>query len=141
MEEEPFSKEAWLDRAQFALEIGDDGVRIASLVSAVDADPVDVELVNKVALQLCRYVNSHITELPKTRRGVYVASVRSHMQRIAHKLNSDGLSRLAWLFLLEGTITKAREYANKGCAIDATNHHCLRILERLDGQTDGELED
>ncbi|MEK7678228.1 MAG: hypothetical protein AAB676_20555, partial [Verrucomicrobiota bacterium] len=141
VEEEPFSKDAWLERAQFALESGDDGVRIASLVSAVDADPRDVELVNEVAFRLCRYVNSHIAEIPKARRGVYVASVRSHMQRIAHKLDATGLSRLAWLFLLEENVTKAREYANKGCTIDPTNGHCLKILERLDEQPGGAFED
>jgi hypothetical protein len=114
---------------------------IASLVSAVDADPADVELVKEVAFQLCRYVNSHIVEIPKARRGVYLASVRSHMQRIAHKPDAFGLSRLAWLFLLEENVIKAREYANKGCAIDPTHRHCLKILERLDGQTGGAFED
>ena len=141
VEEEPFSKGAWRDRAKFAEQIGDEGVQIASLVSAVDADPSDVELVKEVAFQLCRYVNSHITEIPKARRGVYIASVRAHMQRIAYKLDAVGLSRLAWLFLLEENVAKAREYANKGCAIDTTNRHCLKLLERLDGQTGGAFEE
>jgi hypothetical protein len=65
----------------------------------------------------------------------------AHMQRIAHKLDAFGLSRLAWLFLLEENVAKAREYANKGCAIDTTNRHCLKILERLDGQTGGAIEE
>jgi hypothetical protein len=137
VEEDPSSKDAWLARAEFAKEISDEGVRMASLVSAVDADPHDVELVREVAFQLCRYVNSHIYEIPKARRGVYLASVRSHMQRVSSKLDATGLSRLAWLFLLEDNVTKAREYANKGCAIDLTNSHCLKILERLDGQSNG----
>ena len=137
VEEEPFSKYAWLNRATFAEQGGDEGVQIASLVSAVDADPNDVELVREVAFQLCRYVNTHIAEITKARRGVYLASVRSHMQRLAPKLDATGLSRLAWLFLLEDNVTTAREYANKGCAIDPTNSHCLKILERLDGQLGG----
>ncbi len=107
----------------------------------MDADPRDVELVREVAYQLCRYVNSLINEIPKARRGVYVASVRSHMQNVASKLDATGLSRLAWLFLLEDNVSKAREYANKGCAIDTTNRHCLKILERLDGQIDGAFEE
>lgn len=141
VEEEPLSKDAWLDRASFAKETGDDGVRIASLVSAVDADPRDVELVREVAYQLCQYVNSHIHEIPKARRGVYLASVRAHMERVASKLDATGLSRLAWLFLLENNVIKAREYANKGCVTDPTNNHCIRILERLDGQFEGSLEE
>jgi hypothetical protein len=141
VEEEPFSKDAWLDRAEFARESGDDAVRIASLVSAVDADPNDVDLVREVSFQLCRYVNSHINEIPKARRGVYVASVRSHMQRVAAKLDATGLSRLAWLFLLEDNVTKAREFANKGCELDSTNSHCLKILLRLDGQSNDPFEE
>src|SRR6185437_7885266 len=136
VEEEPFSKAAWLDRARFAKEIGDEGVRIASLVSAVDADPSDVDLIKEVSFQLCRYVNSHITEFPKARRGVYLASVRANMQRISNKLDPVGFSRLAWLFLLEGNVGKAREYAEKGCAIDPNNIYCLKIIDRLDGQSD-----
>jgi hypothetical protein len=141
VEEEPFSKDAWLDRALFAHEIGDEPVRIASLLSAVDADPKDVELIKEVAFQLCRYVNSHIYEIPKARRGVYLASVRAHMQRVAHKLDATALSRLAWLFLLEENVTKAREYANKGCELEPLNRYCLKILERLDSQTGGGFEE
>lgn len=136
VEEEPFSKAAWLDRARFAKEIGDEGVRIASLVSAVDADPSDVDLMKEVSFQLCRYVNGHIAEFPKARRGVYLASVRANMQRVSNKLDPVGLSRLAWLFLLEGNVGKAREYAEKGCAIDPKNTYCLKIIDRLDGQFD-----
>jgi hypothetical protein len=131
VEEAPFSKLAWLDRARFAETSGDESVRIASLVSAVDADPTDVDLMKEAAFQLCRYVGDHAAEIPKARRGVYLASVRAHMERIVQKLDADGLSRLAWLFLLEGNVTKTREYANRGCALDPTNGHCLRILEQL----------
>ncbi|HZV36805.1 MAG TPA: NB-ARC domain-containing protein [Verrucomicrobiae bacterium] len=141
VEEEPFSKDAWLDRAKFAHEIGDESVRMASLVSAVDADPKDIELIKEVAFQLCRYVNSHIYEIPKARRGVYLASVRAHMQRVANELDATALSRLAWLFLLEENVTKAREYANRGCELEPLNKYCLKILERLDNQSRGGFEE
>ena len=134
VEEQPFLKSAWLQRAAFAAHTHDEPTRIASLVSAVDADPTDKELIREVAYQLCRYVNDHLTEIPKARRGVYLASVRSHMERVAHILDATGLSRLAWLFLLEDNTAKAREYTEKGCQHDPTNVHCLRILSRLDQQ-------
>lgn len=134
VEEQPFSKQAWLKRAQFAEKQKDHATQIASLVSAVDADPADVQLIREVAFQLCRYINAHLSEIPKARRGVYLASVRAHMERVAHKLDATGLSRLAWLFLLEDNVEKAREYANRGCEIDSTNCHCLKILQRLDNQ-------
>jgi len=134
VEEQPFSKDAWLDRARYAEKYGNDGVRVSSLVSAVDADPSDVELVSDVALKLCQYIHDHIADIPETRRGVYLASVRSHMERIANKLTATGLSRLAWLFLLENKKEDARRYAGIGCKKDPHNHHCLRIIDRLDAQ-------
>jgi len=140
VEEQPFSKDAWLDRATFANEMGDESVHIASLVSAVDADPSDVALVSQVAFQLSRYLNNHITEIPKARRGVYVASVRASMQRLAPKLDAVGLSRLAWLFLLEDDVRMARVYAEAGCKIDPANQHCIKILDRIDRQTGSTFE-
>jgi len=74
--------------------------------------------------------NAHKQEIVKARRSVYLASVRSHMVRIADQLDPTGLSRLAWLFLLEDDW----EYANMGLATDATNGHCLRIVQRLTNQ-------
>jgi hypothetical protein len=135
VEEEPYSKDAWLRRASFAARIDDDPIRIASLVSAVEADPKDIELVRDVAAELCKYVNAHLADIPKARRGVYLASVRSHMERLVDELDATGLSRLAWLFLLEGNVKRARHYANMGCERDSANTHCVRILERLEGKT------
>ena len=132
VEEQPYSKAAWLHRAKFAEKTQDDAIRIASLVSAVEADPLDVALVRDVALDLCKYVYAHKIEIPRARRGVYLASVRSHMEQLSDQLDPTGLSRLAWLFLLEENEKKAHEYASKGCELDPTNTHCIRILERLE---------
>jgi len=135
VEEEPYSVASWLDRASFSKENGEDHIQIACLVSAVDANPTDVNLVNDVAYELCSYVNKYLSEIPKARRGVYLASVRSHMQRISDKLDATGYSRLAWLFLLEENVSEAHKYADKGCEIDPNNQYCLRIIERLDRKT------
>jgi hypothetical protein len=134
VEEMPYRVDAWRTRAEFAKEYKDEPTRIASLVSAVEADPSDKDLIRHVALELCRYMNDNLTDIPKVRRGVYLASVRSHMVELADELDATGLSRLAWLFLLEGDSNSAWTYANKGCALESTNTHCIKILERLDGQ-------
>ena len=102
------------------------------LVSAVDADPSDLELIRSVAHTLAAYVMKQ--DIPKSRRGVYLASVRSQMELLSDELDATGMSRLAWLFLLEDNKTKAWEYANKGCALDSTNTHCIKILETLNEQ-------
>jgi len=137
VEEMPNNMQAWIRRAKYAELVGDEATRIASLVNAVEASPEDVELVRDVAFELCKYVNDHLNEIPKTRRGVYLASVRSHMMALTDRLDATGLSRLAWLFLLEDAEDakeNAWRYANEGCSRDPTNSHCIKILERLDSE-------
>jgi hypothetical protein len=131
VEELPFDKDVWLARADYAGESNDEKTRIASLISAVDADPKNVELVRQVAFDLCKYVDSHRAEIPKTRRGIYLASVRAHMERLSDSLDATGLSRLAWLFLFEDDQENALKYATAGNKKDDRNPHCLKILEKL----------
>lgn len=130
VEENPGNKDVWIARAEFALSQKDDATHIASLVSAVEADPTDVELLNDVALSLCRYIDNHKQDIPLARRGVYLASVREHMAKIDHKLDATGLSRLAWLYLLENDPNKAGKFAKKGLELDPNSYHCKNILEK-----------
>ena len=134
VEESPYDTQLWLDRAEHAGLCRDEATRIASLVSAVEAKPSDVEMVRDIALQVCKYVDAHKGKIPPARRGVYLASVRDHMEKIAPKLDATGLSRLAWLFILEGNLDGGWKYANMGLSNDSGNTHCLRIVERLDEQ-------
>jgi hypothetical protein len=50
-------------------------------------------------------------------------------------LDATGLSRLAWLFLLEDNQDKAHEYASLGLTKEPDNRHCLRIIERGRGRS------
>jgi hypothetical protein len=131
VEEQPYEKDAWLRRAEHAREVGDDGTYISSLVSAVDADPSDLLLVRDAAFALCRFIDAHKTEIPRTRRGVYLAGVRGHMEKLADDLDATALSRLAWLFLLEANREMALHYAELGRTKEPGNEHCRRIVERL----------
>jgi hypothetical protein len=110
VEENPNDREAWQERADYARASGNEAVRTASLVSAVDAAPKDIELLKEAASQLAFYINSQ--EIPKARRYIFLSSVRSHMQKVAGELDAGGLSRLAWLYLLEGDQVNGRKYAH-----------------------------
>jgi hypothetical protein len=133
VEEMPFNKEAWLRRARFAEYNGDPSVRVTSLISAVEADPSDVALLSDAARALINYVREH--DIPPTRRGSYLASVRGHMERVADSLDPDDLSKLGWLFLLEGDRDSAHKYAALGLQKDKHNPHCRNILDRLERDT------
>jgi len=136
VEEMPYDKDVWLKRARFEKDQGADGAMIAALVSAVDADPADINLIREVAFELCRYIDDHKHEIPPTRRGVYLASVRSHMEKVSASLDATGLSRLSWLFLLEEDLDGAWRFANEGLKRESTNNHCRRIVEKLNKQDD-----
>jgi len=131
VEEQPSNKKAFLLRADYAKQIGDNSTFIASYIRAAELDPKDKDLIREVALQVCRYINEHIAELPPARRGVYLASIRSLMMPLASELDATGLSRLAWLFLLEGKEDLAYKYAGMGLAKDADNSHCQKMIDRL----------
>jgi tetratricopeptide (TPR) repeat protein len=133
VEEMPSNLEAWLARAKYAEEIRDQTTRIASLVSAVEANPQEVALAKEVAFQVMRYVDDYKDHIPISRRGVYLASIRGIMEKLVEKLDSNGLSRLAWLFLLEGNEKEAWKYANLGLERDPKHSHCLKIVEKLRG--------
>jgi hypothetical protein len=57
------------------------------------------------------------------------------MERLVESLDATALSRLAWLFLLEGDEKKGWEYASLGNKREPSNSYCLRILERLEERT------
>ncbi len=132
VEENPSDREAIMTRAEYGKKLGDEQTWIACLVSAVDANPNDVDFVREAAFHLATYVDRHKSEIPTARRGVYLASLRSHMERLVDRLDATGLSRLAWLYLLENQQQRAYDLAMKGCEKESTNSHCLNILERLE---------
>ena len=131
VEENPSIKEAWMQRAAYARGVEDRANFISSRIRVVELDPSDVILVREVALELCQYVVDRAAEIPITRRGVYLASVRQHMVNISDKLDATGLSRLAWLYLLEGNKPEAWRYASQGLRTDQNNEHCFNIINRL----------
>ncbi len=131
VEEVPSNKEGLLERAEFARTQGDEGTFISSRLLAIEADPTDKFLLREVAFDVCKYINDHSSSIPVARRSVYVATLRDHMSKLAHELDATGLSRLAWLYLLENNQPDAWRYASLGLQKDSENRHCYNIIQRL----------
>lgn len=131
VEEGPREAEAWKRRAAYARAVGDEATWISSRIRLVELFPDDLELILDVANDLNNYISQHADEIPTTRRGVYLASVRDKMERHANQLDATGLSRLAWLFLHEGNQEDALKYASQGLTMDGSNEHCAKLVERL----------
>jgi hypothetical protein len=131
VEENPSSRQAWLQRAYDAKKTGDEATFISSRVRAVELEPSNVGLIYEVAYDLCRYISEHVIDIPVHRRSIYLASVREHMVNISARLDATGLSRLAWLYLLERNETEAWRYASQGLTKEKHNPHCWGIIDRL----------
>jgi hypothetical protein len=137
VEESPGDIGARLARAGYAHSVGDETTRISSLVSAVELDPANAQLVWDAAGILADYLTKQKYVIPRSRRGGYLASVRTAMERMADRLDATGLSRLAWLYLLENNETEARKYAARGLRLEPTNQACQRLLHRLTSSPPG----
>jgi hypothetical protein len=135
VEENPANKYIVLERGNYARLVGDESTWISSRIRAVELDPSDVELVREVANDLNEYMSRHSAEIPQARRGVYLASVRERMGRLADSLDATGLSRLAWLYLHEGNMEEAAHYTYRGLEKEPGNVHCQRLAARLPGQS------
>lgn len=134
VEENPNNLEAWQSRASFEKAQGNDAAFVSSRLRAVEISPGDRTLVREVALDVCRFINDHSVDIPVARRSVYVASLRERMKEHADFLDATGLSRLAWLYLLEGNQREAWRFASMGLVREKDNKHCMRIIERLRSQ-------
>lgn len=134
VEEQPLSKEAHLLRAVVAQQQGDESTFLASRLAAVEAAPKDIGLLREVASDVAKYINEHSHEIPMARRSIYLANLRERMRVVAGQLDATGLSRLAWLFLLEGNKVEAKRYAERGLAREPANQHCIRLVGRLSQQ-------
>ena len=130
VEDAPTDPGVWQARANFALQTGDDSTFVASRIRSAELAPDDVYMLREVAGDVIRYVTEH-KEIHIGRRSVYLASVRGLLLRQWRNLDATGLSRLAWLFLLEENQIDAWEWAAKGLAKEKDNDHCLKIIERL----------
>jgi tetratricopeptide (TPR) repeat protein len=131
VEEMPASKAAHLERAAFAHNQRDEAVFIASRLRAVEIDPSDIALVRDVAWDVCKYITEHSADIPQQRRSVYVANLRDQMRVHSPRLDATGLSRLAWLYFLEGNRDDAWRYASDGLRKEQANQHCYRLIQRL----------
>ena len=131
VEEMPFDKEAWIARAEFANKEGDWDSYVFSLISAADADHKDLPLIINAAYQVNLYIKEKKIEIPLKRRGLYLANIRSIMVENVGRLDANGLSKLAWLYLHENNEEEARRYAQKGLEIDPRNKYCLKIIDNL----------
>jgi hypothetical protein len=131
VEELPFSKEALLARAEYAEQVRDDDVQVASLVRVADLDPKNPKLLSDAAKALVDYLTKKKLEIPRPRRGIYLSSVRNHMENIHDKLDPTALSRLAWLFLFEDNRDKAKYYANVGLKRDPKHYGCKGVIANI----------
>jgi hypothetical protein len=137
VEELPNETQAWTERWRYAKRTSDWGTYLASLVGAAQSAPESPRLLSEIAGELISYITDHKAEFPTGRRGIYLATVRDRMEKIAQLLTGDDFARLGWLFMLENDLEKAEQYARRGLSTrSASNDYCRRLLDRIEQTRD-----
>ena len=138
--DDPLPWQRWSD---FERRNGDDFQALVKSIRAVETDGAPVGYCSQVAFDLSEYISNHKQDIPVTRRSFLVGSVRATLEGHDRegRLDATALSRLGWLHLIEYSPTsnpdptlveKARNCAQRGLRLDSQNHHCKRLLARME---------
>jgi hypothetical protein len=131
VEELPGSRDVWIARLRQARRLGHDEIAVAAQIELAELDPADVNELSNAATALIEYLMRRKEEIPRSRRHAYLRVVRERMVQSADALTATALSKLAWLFLLEGDESNAWRYASQGLQRNAAHQGCQRLLQRL----------
>ena len=129
----PDSSRAWRMLARVYYLKGDQLGEIHALVERSQNGSVPIEEVSSTATLLNRkYADLDLEADAKHQLARQLLEV---LESRIEEVNSDDLSRMAWLALHLGQEQKAKTFANQGLQADPENPHCQRLIERLESET------
>lgn len=131
VEEMPYSRRAWLDRAEFAFSNGDVATFASSAANALDVGSDDATLMVDLAEKLTRLITANKDKLPVGERSRFISPVRDRLAEACRNLDDRGLGALAWLYLLDGNRNEARRYSEMAIQQNGGNGHVRKLLEQL----------
>ena len=103
----------------------------AALLPTVSQSDIG-ELANHINNRIRDLKGQHISEAWSPEVRELLGRVATRMEQRIGELSSDECSRLAWLYLNIGNSERALDVARIGIGREAHNHHCQRLIDRLD---------
>ena len=127
-EDDPNVWRAWAayERAQ-----NDRFAELHVLASWASRCPDDVVLNQELAAQIADAFNSVKQTIPADQRIPYLRPCRDNLERFRAELDGTGLSRLAWLYLLEGDEMRSQSIVEQGLRDFPDNPYLLNLQQKL----------
>jgi hypothetical protein len=121
----------WLRWAAYERGQGDRLAELSVLASCAARFDGDLGLNLDLAGRIADAFNAAKQSMPAEERLPYLRSCRDNLERRRSQLDATGVSRLAWLFLLEGDLRSAREWTEEGLRLEASNSYLLNLSRLL----------
>ena len=127
---------AWIRLARLCRVSGDPLGEIhaiceAALLPTVSQSDIG-ELANHINNRIRDLKGQHVSEAWSPEVRELLTRVATRMEQRIGELSADECSRLAWLYLNISNSERALDVARMGIGRDAHNHHCQRLIDRLD---------
>lgn len=133
LEWDPTNSATWLEWEEYERGQGDPLEQLRVLSGCANSCPTDIGLNLHLAARIADVFNSAKHMLPSYERTAYLRQCRENLLEVLEELDVSGISRLAWLFLLDDDRQKARELVEVGLTRPRAvgNVHLQRLRERL----------
>ncbi len=121
---------AWRDLQSLYRRMGDELSECEAFIRMAEISNPPIERISAMANRLNSSQSARNNFASDDRAAVFLPLARL-MEAHINEASATDLSRLGWLYLNSGEVTRAKEMAEFGAKKDPTNIHCVRLMERL----------
>ena len=126
---------AWRRLAELCDRDGDYAGQVHALVEMCETPRAESHVISNAANQINGIYSElrrrQLNVLDSDERRSLIRRVVGRMEAVRGEFDATDCSRLAWLYVHLGDMTRAVEVAKAGLQRDQYNHHCLGLLERF----------
>jgi hypothetical protein len=126
------SAQAWTALAAARFRQNDILGSVHAEVEMAQLTEIPFEVLSNTANRFNLLLKDQAIEVDREEKRVLAVRLLSAMEKRIDEADDYDLSRMAWLALHLKDEQKARLLASRGLAIDSSNSHCIRIIDRLD---------
>lgn len=123
--------EAWRMLGHACYQTGDALGEIHAFIERSQLPSVSFHDLSNTANRLNELLRGYTLGIDRDQRRSFALRILAPLERRRNEASADDLSRMAWLAIHSGQEAKAREYAEAGLKIDASNLHCENLISRL----------
>lgn len=123
--------EAWRMLGHACYQTGDALGEVHAFIERAQFPSVSFHDVSNTANRLNELLRGYALGIDKDQKRSFALRILAPLESRRSEASADDLSRIAWLAIHSGQEAKAREYANAGLKMDASNIYCQKLIARL----------